>query len=157
MSIKARIGELGLVLPELTAPKGNYVPWKISRGFCYISGQLPPLGSADAPSPYCGIVGDTVTLDVAVEAARLCGLMIIAQVQQALDGDLDRIAGIVRLGGFVASTATFNAQPRVINGASDLMVEVFGSSGRHTRAAVGVSSLPLGACVEVDAVIELVD
>ena len=155
MSIRARVEALGLVLPELTASKGNYSAWKISHGFCYISGQSPPVGTEQKPSPYRGLVGQTVSLDVATEAAIRCALKIVAQANQALEGDLERIAGIVRLGGFVAGTSSFEEQHLVLNGASKLMVELFGERGRHTRTAVGVSSLPLGACLQIEAMFEL--
>lgn len=155
MSIRARVEALGLVLPELTPSKGNYNPWKISRGFCYISGQSPPVGTEQKPSPYRGLIGQTVSLDVAIDAAMHCGLKIIAQANQALEGDFERIAGVVRLCGFVAGTSSFEAQHLVVNGASKLMVELLGERGRHTRTAVGVSSLPLGACVQIEALFEL--
>lgn len=152
-----RLDELGLALPEVAPPKGSYVPWLISKGHCFVSGQLPPVGSPDSPSPYCGIVGADVSLETAQAAARHCALMVLAQLGAALDGDFQRVSRIVRLGGFVRSTTHFSAHPQVLNGASDLMIELFGNAGRHTRAAVGVASLPLGVCVEIDAVIELKD
>lgn len=153
--IEQKLCELGLELPVLTPPRGSYAPWMISNGYCHISGQLPPVGSPEVPSPYLGIVGADVSIITAQAAARQCGLMILAQLNAAIGGDFDRFARVVRLGGFVRSTRDFSAQPQVINGASDLMIDVFGDAGRHVRTAVGVASLPFNICVEVDAVIEL--
>jgi enamine deaminase RidA (YjgF/YER057c/UK114 family) len=154
--IHDRLGALGLQLPTIVAPKGSYVPFLVSRGHCFISGQLPPTTGADeSPGPYCGTVGANVSVETARDAARHCALMILAQLDAAIDGDFGRVAQIVRLGGFVCATPDFTAHPQVVNGASDLMIELFGEAGHHTRAAVGVSSLPLGVCVEIDAVVEL--
>ncbi len=148
--IEARLKELGIELPQAAAPAANYVPFVISGKLLFVSGQLPMAAGKLAVT---GVLGAGVTLAEGQRAARLCAVNIIAQARAALD-DLDRVTRIVRLGGFVASAPDFTDQPKVVNGASDLMVEVFGDAGRHARAAVGVNVLPLGAAVEVDAIIE---
>lgn len=152
MSIENTLAELGITLPEPAAPVANYVPFMISRNLISISGQLP-MGSNGLE--YVGKVGAAVTPDDAVKAARLCGINLIAQMKAACGGDLERVVRIVKLGGFVNGTDDYTGQPAVINGASDLMVEVFGDKGRHSRSAVGVSGLPLGASVEIDALVEI--
>lgn len=148
--IEARLAALGITLPEPAAPAANYVPFVISGKQVFISGQLPLSGGNIACS---GHLGADVSLEDGQQAARLCGINILAQVKAAL-GDLDRVARCIKLGGFVASTPEFTDQPKVINGASDLMVEVFGERGRHARFAVGAPALPLGCAVEIDAVFE---
>ncbi|HXP98372.1 MAG TPA: RidA family protein [Telmatospirillum sp.] len=149
--VESRLVELGITLPTAAAPAANYVPFVVSGTQLFLSGQLPFL---DGKLVHLGHLGDKVTIDEGYQAARLCAINLIAQIKAAT-GDLDRVRRIVRLGGFVASTASFGDQPKVVNGASDLMVEVFGEAGRHARSAVGVPSLPLGVSVEVDAVVEL--
>ena len=151
MTITARIAELGITLPEPARAVANYVPFVRSGNLVYISGQL----SNDASGGIKGTVGDDVTPEQANAAARLCGVNLLAQISAALDGDLDRVVRIVKLGGFVQAAGDFIAIPAVINGCSDLMVEVFGDAGRHARSAVGVYKLPLGFSVEVDAVVEV--
>ncbi len=147
----ARLAELGLTLPEPAAPVASYVPTVEAGGMLYISGQLPFIDGA--------LVKGTLGADVSVEdgqaAAKACGIMLIAQMKKALGGDLARVKRIVKLGAFVASTADFTDQPKVVNGASELMEAVFGDAGKHARSAVSVPSLPLGAAVEIDAVVEL--
>lgn len=143
--------ELGLVLPEPPAPVATYVPYVVSGGHIYISGQL----SIGPKGLITGKLGAGVSLDEGVAAARYAGLNLIAQAKAACGGDLSRITRIVKLGGFVNSTPDFTDQPKVINGASDLMAAVFGDAGRHARAAVSAPSLPLGAAVEIDAVIAI--
>lgn len=150
MSIEARLQELGLVLPEVSAPLASYVPVMVHGDLAFVSGQLPFIDG----ELVTGTLGKDVDLDRAIAAARACGLMILAQLRAEI-GSLDRVERIVKLGGFVASTPDFSDQHKVVNGASDLMGEVFGDKGRHARAAVGVPSLPVGAAVEVDAVIAL--
>ncbi|MCB2066357.1 MAG: RidA family protein [Erythrobacter sp.] len=150
MSYDARLQELGLVLPEVSPPLASYVPVMVAGDMAFVSGQLPFIDG----KLVTGTLGKDVELDLAIAAARACGLMVLAQLRAAL-GSLDRVSHVVKLGGFVASTPDFTDQHRVANGASDLMAEVFGDAGRHARAAVGVPSLPLGAAVEVDAVIAL--
>lgn len=149
MNIETRLQDLGLTLPEAAAPVASYVPVVVHGGFAHVSGQLPFIDGVLKK----GRLGDDVDLAAGMEAARACALMILAQLQAA--GVLDRVERVVKLGAFVNCTPTFTEQPKVANGASDLMLEVFGEAGRHARAAVGVPALPLGAAVEVDAVIAL--
>jgi enamine deaminase RidA (YjgF/YER057c/UK114 family) len=148
MSIDARLQELGLTLPNPPAPVASYVPTILSGGHLYVSGQLA-LKSGHILWP--GHVGLSVTVEHAIEAAQQCSVNLLAQAKAAL-GSLDRIERVVRLGVFVACGDNFTQQPEVANGASDLMVAVFGDAGKHVRAAVGTNSLPRGACVEVEAV-----
>ncbi|RIV86695.1 RidA family protein [Aurantiacibacter zhengii] len=150
MSIEARLKELGIALPEVSPPLASYVPVMVHGDLAFVSGQLPFVDG----EVVTGTLGKDVELDRAIAAARACGMMILAQLKAEI-GSLDRVERIVKLGGFVACTPDFTDQHKVINGASDLMAEVFGDKGRHARAAVGVPSLPVGAAVEVDAVIAL--
>jgi len=145
--IDARLQSLGLVLPEPPAAVANYVPWRISGGQVFVSGQISAGVSGKVP--------DEVSPEAAYEGARACALSLLAQARRACDGDLDRVAGVVRLGGFVNCRPDFADIPAIINGASDIMVEVFGDPGRHARAAVGAANLPLDAAVEVEGVFEL--
>lgn len=147
-TIEARLKALDLVLPEAKAAIGTYVPFVDMNGQLLISGQLPMKDGAVA---VIGTLGSGVEVDQGREAARLCALNILAQAKAAL-GDLDRIVQLLRLNGFVSASAGFADHPKVINGASDLMVEILGDKGRHTRIAVGCASLPLNAAVEIDAV-----
>jgi len=151
-AIDQRLEELGITVPQAAAPAANYIPFRISGNMLYISGQLP---FVDGKLPTTGIVGDTVSSDDAYSLARQCGVNLISVMKLALDNDLTRVKAIVKLGGFVASTPDFTGQPGVINGCSDLMVEVFGDVGRHARSAVACPSLPLGTPVEIDAVVEI--
>jgi enamine deaminase RidA (YjgF/YER057c/UK114 family) len=152
MSYEDNITKLGLKLPEANAPAGNYVATKIVGNLLYISGQI----SIDENGQLIkGKVGLDLTSDQAYSAAKRCGLSIISQAKDACKGDLLKIKNCVKLTGFVNSTAEFTEQPKVINGASDLIAEVFGENGKHTRAAVSANSLPLGVAVEVDAIFEL--
>jgi enamine deaminase RidA (YjgF/YER057c/UK114 family) len=146
--IEQRLAELGIVLPEAAAPVASYVPLVLDKGMAYISGQLPFVEG----HLVTGRLGEDVDLDRGIAAARACGLMILAQLKAAGIA-LERVERIVKLGGFVSSTSDFTDQPKIINGASDLMFEVFGAKGQHARSAVGVPVLPLGAAVEVDAII----
>ncbi|HEX9809059.1 MAG TPA: RidA family protein [Alphaproteobacteria bacterium] len=150
-SIERRLADLGIVLPKAAAPIANYVPFVRTGGLLFIAAQLPV---KDGKVAFTGRLGEGVSLEEGQAAARLCAINLIAQARAALS-DLDRVRRVVRLGGFVASAADFTDQPKVINGASDLMVEIFGEAGRHARAAVGVNVLPLGAAVEIDAVFEV--
>ncbi|QWC56952.1 RidA family protein [Erythrobacter sp. 3-20A1M] len=150
MSIENRLNELGLKLPEAAAAVASYIPVVVQNDFAHVSGQLPFIDG----ELVTGRLGEDVSLDEGIAAARACGLMILAQLHQALI-PLDRVARIVKLGAFVNSTPDFTDQPKVANGASDLMFDVFGKIGRHSRAAVGVAALPLGAAVEVDAIVAL--
>lgn len=147
-TIEARLKALDLALPEAKAPVGSYVPFLHMNGQLLVSGQLP---MKDGTLAATGTLGDGVELSQGQEAARLCALNILAQAKTAL-GDLDRIVQLMRLNGFVNAAPGFADHPKVINGASDLMVEILGDKGRHTRIAVGCSSLPLNAAVEIDAV-----
>lgn len=151
MSIADRLNELGIALPEPAKAVANYVPFVRSGNLVHISGQL----SNDAAGGIKGTVGADVSPERAQEAARMCGVNLLAQMSAALDGDLERVVRIVKLGGFVQAAGDFEAIPAVINGCSDLMVEVFGDKGRHARSAVGVYRLPLGFAVEVDAIVEV--
>ncbi len=144
--IEARLAELNITLPTPPAPVASYVPFVIVGGLAHISGQV----SVDASGGIKGRLGKDVSLEQGQAAARLCGLNILAQLKAACDGDLDRVIRAVKLGGFVNVTSDFNPIPQVVNGCSDLMVEVFGDAGRHARAAVGVANLPMGFAVEVD-------
>ena len=146
-AIEAKLAELGLTLPEPAAPVAAYVPVVISGGLAYVSGQLPFIDGALVK----GRLGEDRDIGEGYDAARACGLMLLAQLKAAL-GSLDRVERIVKLGAFVASTPDFTDQPKVANGASELMAAVFGDAGRHARSAVGVPVLPLGAAVEVDCI-----
>jgi len=150
MSIEHRLAELGIELPAAAAPVAAYVPVVVAGGLAHVSGQLPFIDGRLVT----GRLGEDVSLEQGTAAARACGLMILAQLNNAL-GSLDRVERIVKLGAFVNSTAGFTDQPKVANGASELMAEVFGDAGKHARSAVGVPVLPLGAAVEVDAVVAL--
>ena len=146
--IDARLADLGLELPEPAAPVAAYVPVVVSNGLAHVSGQLPFLDGVLVT----GRLGEGVSTGEGYEAARACGLMILAQLRAAL-GSLERVERVVKLGAFVNSTGDFTDQPKVANGASELMAAVFGDAGRHARSAVGVPVLPLGAVVEVDAIV----
>tara|TARA_B100000029_G_scaffold473893_1_gene515721 strand:- start:5082 stop:5624 length:543 start_codon:yes stop_codon:yes gene_type:complete len=150
--IDARLAELGIELPEAAVPVANYVAYAISGNIVHVAGQLPMENGA---VKYVGIVGDEVSVDDGVVAAHLCALNIIAQVKAACGGDLDRVVRVLKLNGFVNAPAGFADQPAVINGASNLMVEVFGDAGKHARSAVGMGSLPFNASVEIDAIVEI--
>lgn len=145
-----RLSELGLTLPTPVSPVANYVPFVRTGPLLHISGQV----SVDAAGGVRGVVGEDVDLETAKRAARLCGLNLLAQMKAAL-GDLDGVLRIVRLGGFVQAGPGFFEIPQVVNGCSDLMVEVFGDKGRHARSAVGVYRLPMNFAVEVDGVVEV--
>ena len=151
MSIHDRLRAHGITLPKAAAPVASYVPVNVDGHTAYVSGQLPFVDG----ELVTGKLGDTVTLEQGQEAARACGLMILAQLEAA--GLLERVSHVIKLGGFVASTPDFTDQPKVANGASDLMVEVFGDAGKHARSAVGVPALPLGVSVEVEGMFEIAD
>ena len=146
--IEAKLADLGLTLPQPAAPVAAYVPVVLAGGLAHVSGQLPFIDDVLVK----GRLGEDVTIGQGYEAARACGLMILAQLKAAL-GSLDRVERVVKLGAFVSSTADFTDQPKVANGASELMAAVFGEAGKHARSAVGVPVLPLGAAVEVDAIV----
>ena len=149
--VETRLAELGLSLPEPNAPVANYVPTVLAGRLLHISGQV----SSSADGGIKGVVGDGLTLEEGQAAARLCGVNLIAQIKRAVEGDFERVRRIVKLGGFVQAGPDFFDIPQVVNGCSDLMVQVFGDDGRHARAAVGVYRLPMNYAVEVDAVVEL--
>lgn len=146
--IESRLAALGLTLPAAAAPVAAYVPVVIAGGLAHVSGQLPFIDG----KLVTGRLGEDVSLDEGAAAAQACGLMILAQLKAAL-GSLSRVERVVKLGAFVNSSADFTDQPKVANGASELMVAIFGDDGKHARSAVGVPVLPLGAAVEVDAVV----
>lgn len=149
-SAEERLNALGLTLPEPVAAVANYVPTLISGSLLYVSGQI----ATGPQGPLKGMLGADLDIESGQNAARLCCLNILAQAKEAL-GSLDRIGQVIRLTGYVNATPDFTDHPKVVNGASDLMVEVLGERGRHTRAAVGVSGLPLGVAVEIDAIIAI--
>ena len=152
MNFEDKIKELKIELPEAKAPVGNYVATKITGNLLYVSGQV----SIDSNGELIkGKVGKDLTTDEAYKAAGRCGISIISQVKNACEGDLSRVKSCIKLTGFVNSTDDYTEQPKVINGASDTIVKIFGEAGMHTRAAVSVNSLPLGVAVEVDAIFEL--
>jgi enamine deaminase RidA (YjgF/YER057c/UK114 family) len=146
--VEQRLADNGITLPIPAAPIASYVAAVEHHGLLHISGQLPFVGS----DMITGVLGDSVTIEKGQEAAKACAIMLIAQMKQAL-GSLDRVERIIKLGAFVASTPDFTDQPQVANGASDMMELAFGDAGKHARAAVGVSALPRGAAVEVDAIV----
>lgn len=146
--ISARLKTLGLVLPPAPSPVANYVPYLQVGTLLYVSGQISKTGEGRIIT---GRVGDTLSVEDGIEAARVCALNLLAQANAAL-GSLERIAQVVRLTGFVNAGPDFADHPKVINGASDLMVDVLADKGRHTRAAVGVSGLPANSAVEIDAI-----
>ncbi|HEX9769714.1 MAG TPA: RidA family protein [Kiloniellales bacterium] len=150
--IDKRLKELGIALPEPAAPVANYVATVKTGKLIFVSGQVPVVAGE---FKYVGKLGAGLSVEDGQAAARLCGINILAQLKLALDGDLDRVSQVVKLGGFVNSAPDFTQQPQVINGVSDLMVEVFGDKGRHARAAVSAGALPVGVAVEVDAVVEV--
>lgn len=146
--IEKRLEAMGVVLPEPAAPVASYVGNVVHNGLVFVSGQIPLV---DGKVAQTGLLGDSVSLEEGAAAARICAINILAQVKVACGGDLDRIERCIRLGGFVASTPDYGDHPKVINGASDFMVEALGDRGAHSRAAVGVASLPLNVSVEVEA------
>ena len=152
MTVEDKLAELGLTLPQPAAPVAAYVPVVIAGGMAYVSGQV----SMKDGHLIKGRLGENMGPEEGIAAAQACGLMIVAQLKAAL-GDLSRVEKIVKLGAFVSSTADFVDQPKVANGASELMVALFGEAGRHARSAVGVPVLPLGVAVEVDAIVAIRD
>jgi enamine deaminase RidA (YjgF/YER057c/UK114 family) len=150
--IDLRLAELGIDVPEAAVPVANYVAFTISGNTVHVAGQLP---MENGKVKYVGLVGNEVTVDDGAAAAQLCALNIIAQIKAACGGDLDRVVQILKLNGFVNAPEGFADQPAVINGASNLMVEVFGEAGKHARSAVGMGSLPFNASVEIDAIVEI--
>jgi enamine deaminase RidA (YjgF/YER057c/UK114 family) len=155
MDIRKKLKELGFELPQVAAPAANYVPYVIADDeFLFISGQIPFL---NAQKMHIGKVGDNFTTEQGIEAAKACALNILAQADMAVGGDWSKVKRLVKLGGFVNCTPDFVDHPKVINGASDLVVGVLGDIGKHTRFAVGAPSLPFGVAVEIEALFELED
>ena len=152
MEIEKRLAELGIDIPTAAAPVANYVPFVVSGSLVSVSGQVP---IQDGKIAFVGKVNIDVSVEDACIAARLCALNIVAQIKAACDGDLNRVKRIVKLGGFVNCSDGFGGQPQIINAASDLMVDIFGDAGRHSRSAVGVNALPLNVPVEIDALVEI--
>ena len=152
MSFEKKIKELNIKLPEAKAPVGNYVATKIVGNLLYVSGQVSINSNGELIK---GKVGKDLNTDEAYKAAERCGISIISQVNKACEGDLSKVKSCIKLTGFVNSTDDYTEQPKVINGASDLIAAIFGDAGMHTRAAVSTNSLPLGVSVEVDAIFEL--
>ncbi len=150
--IEQRLSQLGITLPAPGAPGGNYVPFVKVGNLVFMAGQVC---RAEGRMVYVGKVGRDLSVDDGQKAARLCALNLLAQLKAACDGDLDRVERCVRVGGFVNCGADFTEQPKVINGASDFMNEVFGDAGKHARTAVGVASLPMDSAVEVEAIFQL--
>lgn len=150
-TIETRLQSLGLTLPNAPTPAANYVPYVVIGKMVYISGQIP----MNEAGLITGKVGAEVSTEDATSAAKICALALIAQLQNACDGDLDKVNRVVKLTGFVNATPDFTDHPEVVNGASDLIVDVFGDKGRHARAAVGCGSLPRNVQVEVEGIFEL--
>ena len=151
MSAEAKLAELGITLPAAPTPAGSYVPVRRTGNLLFTAGQIP---TTDGKVSHQGVVGADVDLGTANEAARVCALNGLAAVRREL-GSLDRIVSVVKVTGFVRSAPGFTDQPKVVNGTSDFLIEVFGEAGKHARSAVGVSELPLGVCVEVEFVFEV--
>ncbi|MDB2682862.1 RidA family protein [Alphaproteobacteria bacterium] len=152
MNLAEKLKELGYELPAAAAPEANYVPYVVSGNHVFVAGQIPFI---NGEAMHQGKLGEDFSIEQGVEAAKACALNILAQVNAAVGGDWSKVKRCVKLGGFVAATGEFTDHPRVINGASDLIVEVMGESGRHARFAVGASHLPLGVAVEIDALFEI--
>ena len=150
--IDDRLAELGIDLPEAAAPVANYVGWVKTGNLVFTAGQVP---IKNGEFQYQGIVGKDVSPEDATEAAKLCAVNIISQVKAACGGDLDKVVRVVKLVGFVNAAPGFEGHPGIINGASDMMVEVFGDAGKHARSAVGAGSLPLNVAVEIEGIFEI--
>ena len=150
-NIEERLAELGVTLPEAPPPVATYVPYVICTDMVYVSGQI----SACGDRRIAGRLGDTVDVETGRQAARLCAVNLLAHLKNACGGDLERLVQIVKLTGFVNSTADFGDQPTVISGASDFLVELFGSRGQHSRSAVGVAALPFGVAVEIEGIFRI--
>ncbi|MBY0355888.1 MAG: RidA family protein [Rickettsiales bacterium] len=151
-NVYQKLEALGLSLPQVSAPAANYIPCAISGSMVFLSGTLPIV---DGKPAFIGKLGENFTIEQGQETARCCVLNLLAHLHHALDGDLSRVKRVIRLGVFVNATPDFTEHPKVANGASDLMMELFGDAGRHARFAVGVSGLPFGVAVEVDATFEI--
>jgi enamine deaminase RidA (YjgF/YER057c/UK114 family) len=154
VNVEARLAKLGLTLPPAAAPAANYEPYSIAKGLIFIAGQAPVI---DGKYQSVGKVGAEVTLEAAQAAARLCGLNVLAQVKAAVAGDWSRVKRCVRICGYVSSAPGFYEQPKVVDGASDLMVQALGEAGKHSRSALGVAALRGNAPVVIDAIFETAD
>ena len=150
--IERRLADAGITLPEAPRPAANYVPATVANGFLFVSGQVPMAGGKIV---HVGKVGSEVSLEDGIAAARLCAINVLAQAKAALDGDLEKILRCMKVQGFVNCAPDFGDHPKVINGASDLLVLALGDAGRHARFAVGAPALPMGSSVEVDATFAL--
>ncbi len=150
-AIETRLSELGVTLPDAPAPAANYVPYVITGNTVYVSGQI----SMGPDGFITGKLGDTVSVEDGAAAAKTCAIGLLAQLKAACDGDIDRLVRVVKLVGFVNSTADFTDQPKVVNGASDFLVEALGDKGRHARSAVSAGSLPFGVSVEIEGIFEI--
>jgi enamine deaminase RidA (YjgF/YER057c/UK114 family) len=150
-AIEARLAELGVTLPDAPAPAANYVPFVVSGNLLHVSGQI-----SQGPDGFIkGRIGADMTTEQGAEAAKRCAISLLAQVRRACDGDLTRLVRVIKLTGFVNSTADFTDQPKVINGASDFLVAALGDAGRHARSAVSAASLPFGVAVEIEGIFEI--
>ncbi len=150
-NFETRLADLGVTLPNAPAPAANYVPFVVIGDIVYVSGQV-----SNGPDGFItGRLGDGMTIDAGADAARACAISLLAQVKAACGGDLDRLVRVVKLTGFVNSTADFTDQPKVINGCSDFLVAALGDAGRHSRSAVGVAALPLGVAVEIEGIFQI--
>jgi enamine deaminase RidA (YjgF/YER057c/UK114 family) len=151
MSITDRLKDLGVTLPDAPAPAANYVPFVKTGNIVYVSGQI-----SNGPDGFIlGKLGDTMDVEAGAAAAKTCAISLLAQVKAACDGDIERLVRVVKLTGFVNSTGDFPDQPKVINGASDFLVEALGDAGRHARSAVSAASLPFGVAVEIEGIFEV--
>ena len=146
------IKDLNIIIPKLSVPMANYVPYKIVNQYLFISGQGPVI---DGKIIYKGKVGTDITIEEGIDAAKMCCLNIISIIKHATEGNWEKFGEIIKLGGFVNSSSDFTDQPKIINGASDLLVNIFGNKGKHTRFAVGSNSLPFEIAVEIEAIIKL--
>ena len=151
MSFETRLADLGVTLATPAAPAANYVPFVQVGDILYVSGQI----SANSDGMIVGKLGDDMDVEAGAAAARTCAISLLTQVKAACDGDLDRLVRVVKLTGFVNSTADFGGQPQVINGASDFLVEALGDAGRHSRSAVSAASLPFGVAVEIEGIFQI--
>lgn len=151
MSITARLAELGVTLPDAPAPAANYVPFVVVDNIVYVSGQI----SSGPDGLIVGKLGDNMAVDAGAAAARNCAISLLAQLKAACGGDIERLVRVIKLTGFVNSTADFIDQPKVINGASDFLVEALAEKGRHSRSAVSAASLPFGVAVEIEGIFEI--
>lgn len=150
-NFEARLAEMGITLPDAPAPAANYVPFVVVGDIVYVSGQI----STDENGLITGKVGDDMATEEGATAARRCAISLLAQVKAACGGDLDRLVRVIKLTGFVNSTADYTDQPKVVNGASDFLVEALGEAGRHSRSAVSAASLPLGVAVEIEGIFQI--